>query len=119
MKCTYFLMVPNTMLNFQGRVVYDETMLKKTGAKLIEPANYSAIVNPNLDGRVVFNGSNLSGYDFTSPGYEFLEVEYEVLKTGSTEPAITFEVLTDTSDKAYANDDGTLGNGAKLRTVYE
>ena len=118
-KCTYFLMVPDTMLNFQGRVVYDNQMLKKTGAHLVAPASYNALLNPDLDGRVVFNGSNLNGYDFTSPGYEFLVVEYEVLKTGATDPALTFEVITDTGDKVYCNSDGALNNGAKAWAVYE
>ena len=118
-KCTYYLMVPSSMLNFQGRVVYDSKMLKKTNAYLIAPASYNAMLNPDLDGRVVFNGSNLSGYDFTSPGYDFLVVEYEVLKTGTTDPALTFEVITDTSDKVYCNNDGALTNGAKAWTVYE
>ena len=119
MKCTYYLMVPNIMLNFQGRVVYDTAMLKKTNAYLVAPASYSAVINPGIDGRVVFNGSMLSGYDFTSPGYDFLVVEYEVLKTGATEPAITFEVITDTSDKTYSGGEGTLTNGAKIWSVYE
>lgn len=117
-RCTYYLMVPNTMLNFQGRIVYDTKMLKKTNAYLIAPASYNALLNPDLDGRVVFNGSNLSGYDFTSPGYDFLVVEYEVLKTGATEPALTFEVITDTNDKAYSNADGALTNGAKAWSTY-
>ena len=66
-----------------------------------------------------FNGSNLSGYDYTAPGYEFIVVEYEVLKTGSTEPAITFEVVSDLSDKAYADSSsGKLINGAKIMSVY-
>lgn len=116
--CTYYLNVPQTMLNFQGRVEYDKSMLKKTGAHLVEPATFGSLINPNLEGRVVFNGSDLSGYDFTDPGYEFLVVEYEVLKTGKTEPAITFEVLTDLSDKAYASDGGALSNGAKVYSVY-
>ena len=116
--CTYYLTVPNQMLNFQGRVQYDSSMLKKTNAYLVAPASYNSLLNPNLDGRVVFNGSDLSGYDFKDPGYEFLVVEYEVLKTGSTEPAITFEVLTDTGDKAYAGGNGALTNGAKVSAVY-
>lgn len=116
--CTYYLTVPNQMLNFQGRVQYDTSMLKKTNAYLVAPASYNSLVNPKLDGRVVFNGSDLSGYDFKSPGYEFLVVEYEALKTGTTEPSITFEVLTDTNDKAYAGSDGALTNGAKVSEVY-
>ena len=117
--CTYFLEVPETMLNFQGRIEFDSSMLKKTKAYLVEPATYSSMFNDTFDNRIFFNGSNLSGYDYTAPGYEFIVVEYEVLKTGSTEPAITFEVVSDLSDKAYADSSsGKLINGAKIMSVY-
>lgn len=116
--CTYFLDVPVSMLNFQGRVNYDSSMLKVTNAYLVEPANGGAIVNKSIDGKIIFNGSDISGYDFTDPGYEFLVVEYEVLKTGTTNPGITFEVITDLNDKSYANANGVLSGGAKISTVY-
>ena len=107
------------MLNYQGKIEFDSDMLKKTDAHLVEPANYGAMFNNTFDNRIVFNGSNLSGYDFSSPGYEFIVVEYEVLKTGTTEPAITFEVLSDIKDKAYADSSsGKLINGAKIMAVY-
>ena len=116
--CTYFLEVPVDMVNFQGVVTYDSSMLKKTNAYLVEPASYSSLMNKDLDGRVVFNGSMLSGYDFTSPGYEFLVVEYEVLKTGTTEPSINFDVITGVNDTSYAGDNGGLTNGANVWAVY-
>ena len=117
--CTYYLMLPNTMLNFQGRVLYDPAMLKKTNAYLVEPANFSSVINTGLEGKVVFNGSDLQGYDFTSPGYAFLVVEYEALKTGVTEPAINFEFISDISDVRYSGGEGSLTNGAKVWAVYE
>ena len=67
---------------------------------------------------MVFNGSMLTGYDFTAPGYEYLVVEYEVIGTGTTEPAITFDVITDVNNASYTSDDGTLSNGAKIWAVY-
>ena len=116
--CTYFLEVPVNMLNFQGRVTFDSSLLKETKAYLIEPASYSSLMNDKNDGRVVFNGSMLTGYDFTAPGYEYLVVEYEVIGTGTTEPAITFDVITDVNNASYTSDDGTLSNGAKIWAVY-
>ena len=116
--CTYFLEVPENMVNFQGKVTYDSGMLEKTNAYLVEPANYGALLNKDIDGKVVFNGSMLSGYDFTSPGYEFLVVEYKVLKTGTTEPSIDFDVITGTSDKSYAGSNGALSGGANVWAVY-
>lgn len=116
--CTYFLTVPKDMLNFQGTVSYDSSLLKQTDVYLIAPASYGSVVNPNLDGRILFNGSMINGYDFTEPGYEFLVVEYEVLKTGKATPSISFEVLTDTDNGTYVSG-GALTNGAKVSAVYE
>lgn len=116
--CTYYLDVPATMLNFQGRVEFDSSLLKLTGAHLVPPASYGSLMNTKKDGKVIFNGSDLQGYDFTDPGYDFLVVEYEVLKTGATEPSISFEVLTDTNDKSYEGSNGVLSNGASVWTVY-
>ena len=116
--CTYYLDVPSVMLNFQGRVDFDSSMLKLTGAHLVPPASYGSLMNTKKDGKVIFNGSDLQGYDFTDPGYDFLVVEYEVLKTGATEPSISFEVLTDTNDKTYEGSNGVLSNGASVWTVY-
>ena len=116
--CTYFLTVPKDMLNFQGTVSYDSSLLKQKNVYLIAPASYGSVINPNLDGRILFNGSMISGYDFTEPGYEFLVVEYEVLKNGTATPSVTFDVLTDTDNGTYVSG-GALTNGAKISAVYE
>ncbi len=116
--CTYFLTVPKDMLNFQGAVNYDSSLLKQTNVYLVAPASYGSVINPNLSGRILFNGSMISGYDFTEPGYEFLVVEYEVLKNGTANPSITFEVLSDTGSTSYVSG-GALTGGAKVSAVYE
>ena len=95
------------MLNFQGELSFDSSMLKKTNSYLVAPATYSSIINNNLNDRVVFNGSDLSGYDFSSPGYEFLVVEYEVLKTGTTEPAFGMTRMLLPESSARASSEGT------------
>ncbi len=115
--CTYFLEVPETMLNFQGDVEYDSSMLKETSFTLVSPADYGAVMNEK-EGKILFNGSMLNGYDFTSPGYEFVVVEFEVLKTGTTTPAITFDVITDLNGKSYAGANGALSNGANVWAVF-
>ena len=118
MVCTYFLEVPENMVNFQGKVTYDSGMLEKTNAYLVEPANYGALLNKDIDGKVVFNGSMLSGYDFTSPGYEFIVVEYKVKGKGTADPSIQFEVITSLNNKSYSDNSGILSNGAKIWAVY-
>ena len=114
--CTFFLEVPNTMLNYQGKVEYDSSMLKETSFTLVSPADYGAVLNEK-EGKILFNGSMLSGYDFTAPGYEFAVVEFEVLSTGETTPGIIFEVITDLDGKSYASASGALSNGANVWTV--
>ena len=118
-KCTFFLYVPVDMLNFQGKVEFDPALLKVKSAQLIAPASFGAMINTGLGDHVSFNGSDLSGYDFTDPGYEFLTVEYEVLGTGTIDPSVVFDVLTDLNDKAYAGNGGALTGGAKIWAVYE
>ena len=114
--CTFFLEVPETMLNYQGKVEYDSSMLKETSFTLVSPADFGAVLNEK-EGKILFNGSMLSGYDFTAPGYEFAVVEFEVLKTGETTPGIFFEVITDLDGKSYAGSNGALSNGANVWTV--
>lgn len=116
--CTYFLYVPVDMLNFQGTLTYNGTYLKVKKANLIAPASYGGILNYKLDQKIKFNGTMLSGYNYTEPGDNFLYVEYEVLKAGTTSTDISFEVLNDVNNKSYASG-GKLTNGATIKPIYE
>lgn len=116
--CTYFLYVPVDMLNFQGTLTYNGTYLKVKKANLIAPASYGGILNYNLDQKIKFNGTMLNGYNYTEPGDNFLYVEYEVLKAGTTSTNISFEVLNDIDNKSYASG-GKLTNGATIKPIYE
>ena len=116
--CTYFLEAPETLVNFQGRIDFDSDLLSVSSAKLIEPASYGAMINSKLSDHISFNGSDLSGYDFTSPGYEFIVVEYKVKGKGTADPSIQFEVITSLNNKSYSDNSGILSNGAKIWAVY-
>lgn len=117
--CTYYLKVPEKMLNFQGSAYFDPSLLELTDAYLIEPANNGGMLNNNLKDHISFNGSNLSGYDFVDECYPFITVEYKVTGTGVTQPGIKFEVITDINDKTYTADNGTVNNGAELKEEYK
>ena len=71
----------------------------------------------NFQGRIDFD-SDLLGYDFTSPGYEFIVVEYKVKGKGTADPSIQFEVITSLNNKSYSDNSGILSNGAKIWAVY-
>ena len=116
--CTYFLFVPNDMLNFQGVINYDGTYVKVKSAKLLPPASYGGIINYKLDQRIQFNGSSLNGYNYTDPGDYFLYVEYEALKAGTTSTTMSFNVVTDLDGNTYAAN-GALTNGATITANYE
>lgn len=117
--CTYYLKVPEKMLNFQGSAYFDPSLLELTDAYLIEPASNGGMLNNNLKDHISFNGSNLSGYDFVDECYPFITVEYKVTGTGVTQPGIKFEVITDINDKTYTADNGTVNNGAELKEEYK
>ena len=116
--CTYFLYVPVDMLNFQGTITYNGSYLKVKKANLVAPASYGGILNYNLDQKIKFNGTMLNGYNYTEPGDNFLYVEYEVLKSGTTSTNISFEVLNDVNNKSYASG-GKLINSATIKPIYE
>lgn len=115
--CTYNLYLPEDMLNFQGYINYDKNYLKVNKAQLQKPASSGSILNYNLDQEILFNGSSLNGYDYTRPS-KFLTVEYEVVGTGSTNPTLTWEVVTGISNKKYASS-GKLINHASTTASYK
>lgn len=89
----YSLTSPETLVNFQAYITYNNKYLKVTSAELKNSARSSSIINyANLDNQICFNGSNITkGYDYTATK-EFVEVTYEVIAEGSTTTKFTWEV---------------------------
>lgn len=116
--CTYnVLNASEKLINFQGVVKYDGSYLKVKTARLENSAGNSGLLNYNLNQEIRFNGSNLNGFNYTKEK-PFLTVEYEVLKGGSTNPKLVWQVITGMSDKKYCTDNGTLTNGFKCTHTY-
>lgn len=116
--CTYnVLNASEKLINFQGVVKYDGSYLKVKTARLENSAGNSGLLNYNLKQEIRFNGSNLNGFNYTKEK-PFLTVEYEVLKGGSTNPKLVWQVITGMSDKKYCTDNGTLTNGFKCTHTY-
>lgn len=116
--CTYNLQAPEKLLNFQGGIKYDGKYLKVKSARLENSAGNSGMLNYNLNQEILFNGSNLNGYNYTSDR-AFLTVEYEVIGAGSTTPKTNWVVITGLSEKKYCDDNGNLINGIKVSTNYK
>lgn len=115
--CVYKLNSPETLENYQGYITYDTKYLSVKSAKLDGPAKSGGILNYNLNGKIKFNGSNIStGYDYTDTD-SFVVVNYEIKATGSTTPKFIMEVATGESGKAYAEND-KLVNGLKITKEY-
>ena len=117
--CTYSILnASEKLINFQGYIKYDSKYLKVRSANLENSAGNSGLLNYNLDQEIRFNGSNLSGFNYTKEK-PFLTVEYEVIKGGTTTPKFVWEVITGLSDKKYCDDNGNLINGFKCTHRYE
>ncbi|MGN1433369.1 MAG: cohesin domain-containing protein, partial [Ruminococcus sp.] len=115
--CVYKLYAPEVLENYQGYISYDTKYLSVKSAKLDGPAKSSGFLNYNLNGKIKFNGSNIStGYDYTNTG-SFIVVNYEIKAAGSTTPKFVWEVATGESEKAYVENNKAV-NGLKLTKEY-
>lgn len=115
--CVYKLYAPEVLENYQGYISYDTKYLSVKSAKLDGPAKSGGLLNYNLNGKIKFNGSNIStGYDYTDTG-SFVVVNYEIKAAGSTTPKFVWEVATGESEKAYVENNKAV-NGLKLTKEY-
>ena len=97
--CTYYVTCPTKFINFQATLNYDSDKLNVEDAELSGSASGGSVINYDLDGKVKFNGIKLNGYNYAKGG-AFLTVTYKVLDSGSTDPKITWEIVTDASNNA-------------------
>ena len=95
--CTYYVTCPSKFINFQGTLNYDSNLLKAIDAEIVGTASAGSVINYDLDGKVKFNGIKLNGYNYAKGG-EFLTVTYKVLDSGSADPKISWEIVTDTNN---------------------
>jgi len=115
--CVYKLYAPETLEDYQAYITYDTKYLSVKSAKLDGPAKSGGLLNYNLNGKIKFNGSNISsGYDYTDT-VSFVIVNYEIKAAGSTTPKFIWEVATGESKKAYVEDNKAV-NGLKITKEY-
>ena len=115
--CVYKLTSPEKLENYQAEISYDTKYLSVKSAYLDGPADSGGLLNYNLNGKIKFNGSNISkGYNYTKED-NFVVVNYEIKATGSTTPSFNWIVATGVSEKAYVKDNKATG-GLKITTEY-
>ena len=115
---TYYLKSPVVLVNYQGTIDYDSKYLKIISARMEGLAATSGVTNyANQHNEILFNGSFLSGYDYTKEG-KFMTITYEVLKEGSTTTRYNWltasELLSDYTLKSYVTD-GKPADGLTIR----
>ena len=115
--CVYKLTSPEKLENYQAEISYDTKYLSVKSAYLDGSADSGGLLNYNLNGKIKFNGSNISkGYNYIKED-NFVVVNYEIKSTGSTTPTFTWIVATGVSGKAYVKDNKATG-GLKIATEY-
>lgn len=115
--CVYKLTAPEKLENYQAYITYDTKYLSVKSAYLDGPADSGGLLNYNLNGKIKFNGSNITkGYNYTKED-NFVVVNYEIKASGSTTPKFNWEVATGVSKKAYVIDNKP-SSGLKITKEY-
>ena len=101
----YYLQCDKKILNMQGGIYYDSSVLKVADTNTEEtciPAFVSgnAFINFDLTNKALFNATNLNLYDFTSQGV-FVTVTFDIIGSGDTEVNLDVEVITATTANSY------------------
>lgn len=117
-QVTYYLQCNNKILNMQGGVYYDSSVLKVADTNTLETSipkftSGSSFVNFDLTNKALFNATNLYLYDFTSKGV-FFTVTFDIIGSGNTEVNLDVDVITATTANSFAE----LKDASDIDLVY-
>ena len=117
-EVTYYLQCDNMILNMQGGIYYDSSVLKLADtntAKTSVPgfASGSYFVNFDLTNKALFNATSLNLYDFTTQGVFFTAV-FDIVGSGDTEINLDIDVITATTANSYDE----LADASDIDLVY-
>lgn len=117
-QVTYYLQCDNKILNMQGGIYYDSSVLKVADTNTLETSipgftSGSSFVNFDLTNKALFNSTSLHLYDFTSKGV-FFTVVFDIIGSGDTEVNLDVEVITATT----ANSCSELKDASDIDLVY-
>lgn len=116
--CVYTLSAPEKLVNFQGEITYDSSKIKCVRAWLDGSAAHGGLLNynHNLDGKMLFNGSNVSGFNYTSEK-NFIIAVYEVTGAGKVDTSLDWQVVTGVSGDKLVTD-GKAVDGLTVNKSY-
>lgn len=115
--CEYKITAPEKLEDFAGTVKYDSKYLKVDIAR----PSQNMVMNINIKNKILFNGVNISGYDFRNGG-TLLTVVYEVVGEGSTKTDIAWDDVTGVSKSGSGTAfivDGKPVKGFKYSKTYK
>lgn len=117
-QVTYYLQCNNKILNMQGGVYYDSSVLKVADTNTLETSipkftSGSSFVNFDLTNKALFNATSLNLYDFTSKGV-FFTVTFDIIGSGDTEVNLDIDVITATTANSYTE----LKDASDIDLVY-
>lgn len=117
-QVTYYLQCNNKILNMQGGVYYDSSVLKVADTNTMETSipkftSGSSFVNFDLTNKALFNATSLNLYDFTSKGV-FFTVTFDIIGSGDTEVNLDIDVITATTANSYTE----LKDASDIDLVY-
>ena len=118
LKVTYYLQCDNMILNMQGGIYYDSSVLKVADTNTTQSsipgfASGNYFVNFDLTNKALFNATSLNLYDFTSKGV-FFTVVFDIIGSGDTEVNLDVEVVTATTANSFAE----LETASDIDLVY-
>lgn len=108
---TCYLKTPKAIENIQASLTYDDTILwfRHTSDTEMFPNLGSVIYNANITGKVLFNASNVSGYDFTGNN-TLIRLEFDVAKEGYTSIATAIEFMDEKGGNSYIDNFNIIGD---------
>ena len=117
-QVTYYLQCNNKILNMQGGVYYDSSVLKVADTNTMETSipkftSGSSFVNFDLTNKALFNATSLNLYDFTSKGV-FFTVTFDIIGSGDTEVNLDIDVITATTANSFTE----LKDASDIDLVY-
>ena len=118
-EVTYFLQSDKMILNAQGTVSYDSTVLaladtNTPATNMPVLSTDSAVINYKLNNRVKFNSTSLNLFDFTSKG-TFVTFTFDIIGSGDTKVDLEVDIITATTAKNY---DEVIAGATDVTLVY-
>ncbi len=114
---TYNFQSDNMILNAQGTLNYDSSVLKLASTNkptTLVPGFAGAVVNMGLENKVKFNATSLNLYDFTK-GDVFFTATFDIIGSGDTTVNLDVEVITATEANNY---DDIVAGAEDIDLVY-